>query len=90
MVKVQKKRITRKQACNEKKCPACGSKNIEYEYTDCLCHRTYEGSGRTCWTYPTCEDCGFTAGGGGGNSAGGIWIWFSDLGKATHYEIKLP
>ena len=52
-------------------CPKCGSNNIDEEYVNCLCCRTYEGNGRTCWTVPKCQDCGTT--GWWGNSSGGAW-----------------
>lgn len=52
-------------------CPNCGSKNISDKYVDCLCCRTYEGDGSTCWTAPYCNDCGFI---GVGNSDGGLWF----------------
>jgi len=78
------KTITRKQACNDKLCPACKSKDIIYLDTDCLCHCQ-----PPCWSYPVCNNCGFTAGGGGGNSQGGIWITFAELGAAKKYEINV-
>jgi len=51
-------------------CPECGSWNVDEEYVNCLCHRTYEGNGITCWTAPKCYDCGYL---GAGNSSGGLW-----------------
>ena len=57
-------------------CPKCGGIKIKYTYTNCLCSRTYEGNGVTCWQYPTCKTCGFTAGPGAGNSAGTSWKTF--------------
>jgi len=76
-----KKRITRRQACNRDKCPACGSKNIRYEDSGCRCN-----CHPSCWSHPVCMSCGLT---GDGNSEGGIWISFSELGAATHYEIDV-
>ncbi|MCK5225104.1 MAG: hypothetical protein KAQ89_00145 [Planctomycetes bacterium] len=51
-------------------CPECGGKDISFEYQNCLCHRTYEGNGVTCWTAPHCNSCGYE---GIGNSSGGLW-----------------
>ena len=60
----------------QKPCPKCWGTDIEYTYADCLCHRTYEGNGRTCWQYPTCKTCGFTSGPASANSAGTCWAPF--------------
>lgn len=57
-------------------CPKCGGTNIKYTYTSCLCCRTHEGNGRTCWQYPTCKTCGHTGGPGAGNSEGTCWTPF--------------
>ncbi len=57
-------------------CPKCGGIDIKYTYTNCRCCRTYEGNGTTCWQYPTCKTCGFTAGPGAGNSEGTSWKTF--------------
>ena len=59
---------------NVKSCPNCGCSDIDDVYVNCLCHRTYEGDGRTCWTAPKCKSCGFE---GHGNSDGGAWFkWY--------------
>ena len=57
-------------------CPKCGGIDIKYTYTSCLCCRTYEGNGETCWQYPTCRTCGYTGGPGAGNSEGTCWTPF--------------
>lgn len=58
-------------------CPKCGSKDINYEYANCKCRRTYEGNGRTCWEYPVCNKCGFTNGPASANSEGTSWEKFT-------------
>ena len=55
---------------NHPRCPECGGKNTCLVYVNCLCCRTYEGSGRTCWEAPHCNSCSYT---GAGNSDGGLW-----------------
>ena len=67
-VENNKKRETANKNLN--KCPECGSENVESVYESCLCHRTYEGDGTTCWQAPHCNDCEYT---GIGNSSGGLW-----------------
>ena len=57
---------------NTKVCPKCGSKDTDMSYyVNCRCCRTYEGNGKTCWTAPHCNSCGYT---GWGNSNGGMWF----------------
>lgn len=57
-------------------CPKCNSKDISEEYVSCSCCRTYEGNGRTCWTAPHCNKCGFE---GVGSSSGGAWFrWWTN------------
>ena len=73
---------------DETKCPDCNGEKIAYKYADCLCHRTYEGNGRTCWTYPICLDCGYTAGPGAANSTGGAWRAFGKMKNADGYHIS--
>jgi len=51
-------------------CPDCGSEEVDEVYTNCLCCRTYEGNGRTCWTAPYCNNCKKR---GYGDSDGGRW-----------------
>lgn len=62
---------------DQKPCPKCGSKNISHKYANCLCRRTYEGNGVTCWSYPICNDCGFTNGPASANSEGETWEKFT-------------
>jgi hypothetical protein len=66
-------------------CPKCESKNIQYKYANCKCCRTYEGNGVTCWTYPICQECGFTVGPGAANSNGGCWQSFIDDSTDGYY-----
>lgn len=79
-----KRLITKEQAHDTSKCPICKSEDIDEEYISCLCHRTYEGSGRTCWTAPICNSCGFS---GDGNSDGGMWASFNSTIVDGKYEI---
>ena len=64
--------LKERELANEDKdtCPECGSKDISSEYQNCLCCRTYEGNGVTCWTAPHCNSCDYE---GIGNSSGGLW-----------------
>ena len=75
--------ITREQVCDETTCPVCKSKDIIDTSCRCLCQ-----SGCSCWSYPKCGGCGFTAGAAAGNSQGGIWISFSKLNSSKTYEVK--
>lgn len=71
--------VTRDQVCDNTTCPCCESKNIESIDCGCMCRRP----NHSCWSYPKCESCGFTAYGSAGNSNGGIWIPFSKLNSDT-------
>jgi hypothetical protein len=77
------KRITNKQALDINKCPVCYSTNISQKPSGCSC-----GIPRhSCWDHPVCNDCGYTAGAGAGNSNGGMWIEFS-VPHSDTYEIS--
>lgn len=69
-IRVEGKKRRLKANENLEKCPECKSKDVDETYVSCRCHRTYEGDGRTCWTAPKCNSCGYV---GAGNSAGGVW-----------------
>ena len=75
--------VSRAQVCDKTTCPICKSREVEYISCGCLCGNTC-----SCWSYPKCCDCNYTAGGGAGNSQGGIWIPFSDLNSNRDYTIK--
>jgi hypothetical protein len=79
------KKITREQAVNSCICPSCHSTDIKFKPTSCLCNIT----NHSCWTYPVCNTCCFTAGSSAGNSNGGIWIPFSKLCADKKYNIEL-
>jgi|694.fasta_scaffold01889_54 hypothetical protein len=75
------KTITYVQAMDRNICPACGSKHIK----SVLTHHT-KG-----WSTPACIECGYSAGGFGANSDGGIWVSFNiphnvDTFEITHWE----
>jgi len=63
---------------DQQPCPKCKSKNISHKYANCLCHVTDAGGNTpTCWSYPVCDDCGFTNGPASANSDGGsTWETF--------------
>jgi hypothetical protein len=75
--------ITRAQVCDSTTCPSCEGHNISSHDCGCLCRIP----NHSCWSFPKCNDCGFTAGGAAGNSDGGIWISFGTLGAAQEYTI---
>lgn len=75
--------ITRDQVCNREVCPSCNSIDIDFIDCGCMCRI----ASLSCWSYPKCESCGYTAGGDAGNSDGGIWIAFSKLNSNDSYEI---
>lgn len=78
-----KKTIDWKTACDDSTCPMCGSTDIVHEDSGCLCHCK-----PSCWSHPVCQTCGYTAGSGGGNSDGGIWVEFGYKSKDGLYEIE--
>jgi len=64
--------ITRKQSLDINTCPACGSKEIDFEDSGCRCNC----AGHSCWSHPVCLSCGYTQGSPSGNSSGGMWVAF--------------
>ena len=75
--------VSRLQVCNRSTCPMCGSKNVNLIDSGCPCR----SNDHSCWQHPVCGDCGFTAGPSAGNSDGGIWVSFNDLGAKDEYVL---
>lgn len=77
--------ISRKEATDNSKCPSCGSEDISYKPSGCMCRIP----NHSCWDHPVCNSCSYTAGPSAGNSQEGIWIPFYSLGVAETYEIEV-
>jgi len=62
--------VTRDQIEDTKTCPVCWSHNVRHEPLGCLSNT----SDPSCWDYPVCNQCGYTAGSDSRGSNGGMWI----------------
>jgi hypothetical protein len=86
-------------ASTQKPCPRCGSADIKYVPSACLCSDRHSNP---CWSYPLCRRCGYSNYGSSANSEGTYWEPFTSstpmstelvglaLVRTIVYDAKLP